>query len=158
MHREPLASRLASRFRLPIAAVALISAALGAANTAQLLSDRAATYVAIGVGVVAATMFFWAVFDMRLQKAVSALNAERRVQARALGTRARLLGWGLPIGDRLLFAVSLPLLVVGLVSANVFNHLSAAALSFAAFFLTVITNIALTARTYPTDQFMGPFD
>jgi hypothetical protein len=150
---------LASRFRLPIAAVALISAALAAANIAQFLSDRAAMCVAIGVGVAAATMFFCAVFDMRLQKAVSALNAERRAQARALGTRAaRLLGWGLPVGDRLLFAVSLPLLVVGLISANVFNHLAAAALSFAAFFLTVMTNIALTARTYPTDRFMGPFD
>jgi hypothetical protein len=102
-------------------------------------------------------MFFCAVFDARLQKAVSALNAERRAQARASGMRARLLGWGLPVGDRLLFIVSLPPLVVGLISAYVFNQLPATALCFAAFFLSAMTNIALMARSYPTDRFMGPF-
>lgn len=82
-------------------------------------------------------------------------DAPRRVR---WGPSRAYWGGALPVGDRLLFTVSLPLLAVGLISANVFNHLSAAALSFAAFFLTVMTNIALAARTYPTDQFMGPFD
>jgi hypothetical protein len=136
----------------------MTSAALAAANlSSPLISDVVAKYMTIAVAVLAAVMFVCSVFDPRFQNAVSALNAERRAQALKLGWRARLFGWGLPGGDRLLLAVGIVLIVEAWASSNIVHHFSAASLSFAAFFLTAMTSIGLMVRGYPSDQFKRPF-
>jgi hypothetical protein len=114
-------------------------------------------YAAIAVGIAAAAFFLCATCDMRFQKAVSALNAERRAQARRRGWKARLLGLGLPVGDRLLFGVSLVLLLVTMVATLIPDHAAAAALGLSAFFLVGVGQIALMVRGYPTDRFFGVF-
>jgi hypothetical protein len=108
------------------------------------------------VGIPAAIMSLCSVFDMRLQKAVLAMNAERRLEARRRGWLSRLTGWGLPVGDRVLFAVSLALWVV-LMAAGFSRHGPAVALGIAGFFLVCVAQIALMARGYPTDRFVGLF-
>jgi hypothetical protein len=101
-------------------------------------------------------LFLCAIFDPRFHNALSALNAERRQRARTLGWAARLFGWGLPAGDRLLFAVAL-LVLTALVAGNGFHKPSAAALAFAGFWLVTIAQIALMVRDRPDDQFIPYF-
>ncbi|WP_056762871.1 hypothetical protein [Caulobacter sp. Root1472] len=156
MTQELLATRLARRCRLPIVALALVSAALVAGNLLSLVLDGVVTYLAVGVGCAAAILFCCATFDGRFQNAVSALNAERRVQAKTLGALARSTGWGLPVGDRLLLAVNIMLIAELTVSASFVHRLPAAALSFAASFLVCMTSIALAVRGYSSERFEGP--
>lgn len=119
MDTDLLASRLAKRLRLPIAAVGIGSVFLAAANLfLQVVDDRLIAMAAVAVGVAAAGMFLTAVADTRFQRAVSAMNAERRAQFRQQGRLARLTGWGLPLGDRLLVRVSVPVLALLLIAGN----------------------------------------
>lgn len=157
MDNNPFASRLAERLRWPIALIGGVSAAVASGNLLNLAPDRVTTFAAVAVALVAASMFLCAVFDMRLQRAVSALNAERRAEARRKGAFSRLTGVGLPAGDRVLLAVSVPLLAVTLFAGNVAHRVPAAALGFAGFFLVVVAQIALMARGHPTDRFVPPF-
>jgi hypothetical protein len=155
MESELLASRLAARLRIPIAILGSTSALLATANLiTPWVPDLVVTYAAIAVACAAAVIFFCATFDPRFQKAISALNAERRAQAHQLGAIARLLGLGLPAGDRVLFALSLILLTVTLGASN---PLPAAALGFSAFLLVGMSQIALMVRGYPTDRYVPPF-
>ena len=151
------ASRLAERLRWPIAAVGLLAVAMTIASLMSLLSDGATATLAVLVAVPGVGLFLCEVFDPRFHNALSALNAERRQQARAIGFAARLFGWGLPVGDRLMFAVGLPLLFAGLVSGNLFHKFPAAALSFAGFWLVGAAQIALMVRGHPVDRFLGYF-
>ena len=158
MDNDPFASRLAERLRWPIAFIGAVSAAVAAGNLSDRTSDRVTTIAAAAVALVAASMFLCAVFDMRLQRAVSALNAERRAEAKRRGWFSWLTGFGLPgIGDRVLLAVSVPLLAVALVAGNVGHHAPAAALSFAGFFLVTVAQIALMVRGRATDRVAAPF-
>jgi len=157
MGNDPFASRLAERLRWPVALIGGMSAIGAAANLLNWAPDRMTTYTAAAVGFAAASMFLCAVFDMRLHRAVSALNAERRAEARRRGWFSRLTGAGLPVGDRVLRWVSAALLAVALVAGNVSRHAPAATLSFAGFFLVVVAQIALMARGCPADRFVPPF-
>ena len=83
MDTEVLASRLATRLRLPIAAVGVASLLLAIANLfLHVVDDRLIIVAATVVGIAAVVLFLCAVFDMRFQRALSALNAERRAEAR----------------------------------------------------------------------------
>lgn len=158
MDTDLFASRLAKRLRVPIAGVGVASLLLGAANLfLGVVGNRLIVVAATVVGIAALGMFLCAVFDMRFQRAVSALNSERRAEARAKGRLPRLTGWGLPMGDRLLLAVSLPLMVMCLVAANYFHRGSTAALLFAAFALVGMAQVAMMVRGQPTDRWFDPF-
>lgn len=157
MDTDLFASRLATRLRLPIAAVGAASLLLAIANLfLQAVDDRLIVVAATVVGVAALGMFVCAIFDTRFQRAVSALNAERRAEARKKGRLARLTGWGLPVGDRLLVAVNLPVLIMCFVAANYFHRLPATALLFAAFVLVGLAQMALMVRGQPTDRWFDP--
>ena len=94
MNTDLFACRLATRLRLPIAAVGLTSLLLAIANLfPHVVDDQLIVVAATVVGVAAAGMFLSAVFDMRFRRAVSALNAQRRAQARENGRLSRLTGW-----------------------------------------------------------------
>jgi hypothetical protein len=150
MTSDPFASRLAPRIKLPVALVGVTSAALGAANLlSESVPDKVATYAAVGVGAPAALLFFCMVFDMRFQRAVSALNAERRGQFRA--------GRGVSGGDPLLLAIAVALIMEGLAAGGVFHRAPTAALAFAACALVIMANIALMVRGYPSDAFKDFF-
>ena len=157
MEDNPLASRLAERFRWPIALVGGASAVVAAANLLSWVPDHLTAYTAASVGIAAAAFFCCAVFDMKLQRAVSALNFDRRAEARKRGWLTRLTGFSLPLGDRLLHAIAMFLLLVTLVAANIYHRAPAAGLGFAGFFLICVAQIALMARGQPTDRFMPPF-
>jgi hypothetical protein len=157
MDDDPFVSRLARRLRWPIALVGGASAAIASADLLSWAPDRLTVYTAVAVGVAAAILFLCAVFDMKLQRAVSALNADRRASARQRGWVARITGFGLPAGDRVLLVVALPLLLVTLVAANGYHRAPAAGLGFAGFFLIVVAQLALMARSQPTDRFLPPF-
>jgi hypothetical protein len=131
MARDPFVSRLAERFRFAIMLIGAASAALVAGNLlTPLIGDRFVQYAASGVGILAAAMFACAVFDPRLMRAISALNAERRAETQRPWWRRFLPGLDLPV-DRLLFAVGLALIVVTFLAANVFYREAASALGFA---------------------------
>ena len=134
-----------------------MSATVASGNLLNWAPDRVTTYAAVAVALIAVSMFLCAVFDVRLQRAVSALNAERRAEARRRGWFSRLTGVGLLAGDRVLLAVSVPLLAVALFAGNVAHRAPAATLGFAGFFLVVVAQIALMARGRPTDRFAPPF-
>lgn len=134
MDSDPFASRLAARVRLPVVAVGVASLVLALANLRNVIDDQLIVVSGIIVGAAAAAMFLSAVVDTRFQRAVSAVNAERRRQAKQIGRMSRLTGWGLPLGDRVLVTISLPLLALTLLAANYFHRLPATALLFAAFF------------------------
>ena len=157
MEDSPFASRLAERIRWPIALSGAAAAMVAVADLMSWVSSRVTIYAAAAIGMAAGALFFCAVFDMKLQRAMSALNADRRAEARRRGWLARLTGIGLPIGDRALFATGLILAIVTLFATNIAHHEPAAALGFAGFFLVCVAHIALMARGYPTDQFVPPF-
>ncbi|MFZ4607516.1 MAG: hypothetical protein ACOYM5_14800 [Caulobacter sp.] len=152
-----LTSRLADRFRWPIALIGGVSAMLAVADLASWIPQELTAYAAAAVGVPAAALFCCAAFDMKLQRAVSALNFERRAEARQQGLFVRLTGIGLPSGDGVLAAVAIVLLIVTLIAANFYHRAPATGLGFAGFFLVVIVRIALMARGQRTDRFMPPF-
>lgn len=157
METDLFATRLATRFRLPIAAVGIASLLLAVANLFfDAVDDRLIIVAATVVGIAAAGLFLCAVFDMRFQRAVSALNAERRAEARDKGRLSRLTGWGLPVGDRLLVALSFPLLASCLVAANYFHRGPTTALLFAAFALVGLAQMALMVRGQATDRRYDP--
>jgi hypothetical protein len=152
-----LASRLAERFRWPIALTGGASVAMAAADLLSWVSDRLTFYAAAGVGVIAAAMFFCAVVDMKFQRAVFALNADRRAEARKRRWLSVLAGEGLPVEDRVLLAINWLLLTVSLFAADVANRAPAAALGFAGCFLVGVALISLmAARGYPADWFVPP--
>ncbi len=156
MDTDPFASRLAVLVRLPVVVVGAASLVLSVANLLDRVDDQVIVVAGVVVGAAAVAMFLFAVFDMRFQRAVSALNAERRTQAKKLGGMSRVTGWGLPPGDRVLVAIALPLLAIALVAANYFHRLPATALPFAAFALTMVVQIGLMARGHPTDRRSNP--
>ena len=156
MDTDPFASRLAARVRLPVVAVGVASLVLALANLRNVIDDQLIVVSGIIVGAAAAAMFLSAVFDTRFQRAVTALNAERRSQAKQIGRLSRVTGWGLPLGDRLLVTISLPLVAMALLAANYFHRLPATALLFAAFFLTTVVQIGLMARGHHTDRWFDP--
>lgn len=152
MESDLLASKLASRFRGPVAVIGAASAVLAIANGMRLGVPDIVAYAAAGAtGLLAASIFICSVFDIRFQEAIFALNAERRAAADKMGWKARRFGIGLPVGDRLLFALSF-LLVVVMIIAGAAHRFPAHVLSFAAFMLIGCCNIALMARGYPTNQ------
>ena len=155
MPEYPFATRLALRVRLSVVCIGAIAALLTAANLVFIIPDRLAIYAAVAIGVMAAFSFLCATFDRRLQNAVSAMNAERRNQAKS---GARRVGYfsGSP-EDRALQGVGLILVLETFASAAIAHHASAAALDFAGAFLVFVTLIAVMARGYPTDQFKGVF-
>lgn len=157
MDTEPFASRLAACVRLPVAAVGVASLVIALANLRDVINDQLVVVAGIIVGAAAAAIFLSAVFDMRFQRAVSALNAERRSQAKQIGRLSQATGWGLPLGDRLLVTISLPLLAMTLLAANYFHRLPATALLLAAFALTTVVQIGLMARGHPTNRWFDPF-
>jgi hypothetical protein len=146
MEDGPFASRLAERFRWPIVLIGGASAVVTVANLASWVTDRATIYAAAGVGVIAVIMFVCAIFDMRFQRAVAAVNADRESEAKRRGWLSRLTGAGLPMGDRPLLAINILQIILVLFVANVMPHGPAAALSFAGFFLVCMTRIALFVR------------
>ena len=149
MESEVFASRLATRLRLPIGGIGIASLLLAVADLFfHAVGDRLMIVVAAVVGIAAVALFLCIVSDVRFQRAVSALNAERRAQAREKG-RSSMTGWGLPIGDPLLAAVSLPLLAMCLVAANYFHRGPATALLLAAFGLVALAQMALMVRGRP---------
>ena len=154
MDDKLLASRLAERFRWPIALAGGTSAALVGANLLSWFPDKLTVDAALAVGVAAAVMFCCGVFDMKFQRAVSALNFSRRSEARRRGWLTRLTGCGLPSGDRLLWSVAIILLIVTLVAGNIYHRFPAAILGFAGFFLLCMAQIALMVRGQPTDRLM----
>lgn len=133
-----------------------VAAVLGPLGVAGVARTALVTGAAIAVGGAAAILFLIGVFDRRLQNAVSALNLERRAQARDLGWRARLFGWGLPGRDGGLVVVRVVLLVEVFASCF-FPDAAASALVFAAFSLTTMVAMGLLARSYPTNAFRGGF-
>lgn len=135
--------------RLPIAAIGLASAGLAVANAAASAPDRVTVAAAAVVACCAATLFLCATLDPGFHRSLSALNADRLLRARELGWSARLFGLGLPVGDRLLFYVGLIALLATLAASNLWHHLPAAALGFAAFFLIGVTQIAIMVRDAP---------
>ena len=159
MDVDPLASRLATRLRVPIL---VIGAASALVTTAKLMipsmPDPVVIATAITVSLLAAALFLCAMFDIRFQKSLSALNAERRRQARVLGWHARLLGIGLPIGERAFFALGLVLATLAMVAFNVLGQELAASLGLSGFLLVGVAQIALMVRGYPTDRFFEPFE
>lgn len=152
-----LTSRLADRFRLPIALIGGVSAMLAVADLASWVPQELTAYAVAAVGVPAAALFCCAVFDMKLQRAVSALNFERRAEVRQRGLFIKLTGIGLPSGDGVLAAVAIVLLIVTLIAAIFFHRAPATGLGFAGFFLVTVARIALMARLQPTDRFIPPF-
>jgi hypothetical protein len=158
MDTDLFASRMAMRLRLPIAAVGVASLFLAIANLfLHSVEDQTIELAAAVVGVAAGGMFVSSVFDMRFQRALSALNAERRAEARELGRLSRFTGWGLPAGDRLLVAVGLPLLGMALIAANYFHRGPATSLLIAGFALVGLAQMALMVRGYSTDSWHDPF-
>jgi hypothetical protein len=158
MGTDVLATRLAMRLRLPIAAVGVGSLFLAVANLfLDAVDDRLIGIAAMVVGAAAAAMFLVCVSDQRFQRAVSALNARRRTQAREKGRSSRLPGWELLPGDRLLVTVNVPLLVMTLIAANSIHRLPATLLLIAAFALGGMAQIALLVRGQPTDRWFDPF-
>jgi hypothetical protein len=157
MDNDPFASRVAARLKWPIALVGAGSAMTALSNLLNWASDRVTTYAAVVVAVAATGMFLCAVFDMRLQRAVLHLNADRRAEAKRLGWLTRLTGIGLPAGDRVLLALSVALLAITVFAGNGPHRLPPAALGFAGFFLVTVAQIALMARGQPTDRFAPPF-
>ncbi len=151
MEDAPLASRLAERLRWPIAVTGVGAAIVVVADLISWVPDRVTVYAAAAIGTAAGALFICAVFDMKLQRAVSALNADRRADAKRRGWLARLTGVGLPLGDRPLVAAGWILLVVTYYAANMAHRAPAAALGFAGFFLVRMAQIVLAARNYPTD-------
>ena len=158
MDTDLFASRLAKRLRLPIAVVGVASLLLAIGNLfLHVVSDQFIVMAATVVGAAAVGIFLSAVFDMRFQRAVSALNAERRTEARERGRLSRLTGWGLPLGDRLLVTVSLPLLVMALICGQRLSPPTGkTALLFAAFALVGLAQIALMVRGHRTDRWFDP--
>jgi len=157
MDTDLFASRLATRLRLPIAAIGVASLLLAIANlVCHAVGERLVIVAASVVGAVAILLFVCAVFDIRFQRALSTLNAKRRTEAREKGRLSRLTGWSLLLGDRLLATVSWPLLLMFLVAANYFHRLPATALLFAAFALVALAQIALMVRGQPTDRWFDP--
>ena len=146
------AFRLAKRLRLPIAVVGVASLLLAVANLLHVVGDQFIVIAATVVGAAAVGMFLSAVIGMRFQRAVSALNEERRTEARERGRLSRLTGWGLPLGDRVLVSVSLPLLVLALIAANYFHRLPATALLFAGFILVSVAQLGMMVRGEPTNR------
>jgi len=154
----PLASRLAVLLRLPIAATVIVSLGLGAANLfPDIPGDGPVVVAAIAVGAAAGGMFLAAVFDPRLQRAVSALNAQRRAEARLKDEPANPARRTPPAADRLLGMLNYPLLAMLLIGANWFHRGPATALLAAAFALTATAQIALAARGQPIDRWFDPF-
>lgn len=159
MDNDPFASRLAERLKWPIALTGAAAVLIATADLLSWVPDRVTAYTAAAVGVGAGIMLLCAALDMRLQRAVSALNAERRREAQGRSWLSRLPGLVRLRGvDRDLFAVGFALLLVISVAANVSPRGPAAALAFAGFFLICVAQIALMARGYPTDRFVPPFD
>ena len=157
METDLFATRVATRFRLPIAAVGIASLLLAVGNLLfEAVNNRLIIVAAAMVGIAAVGLFLCAVFDARFQRAVSALNAKRRRAARNKGRLSRLTGWGLPVGDPLLLGVSLPLLAACLVAANHFHRGPTTALLFGAFALVGLTQIALMVRGQSTDRWYDP--
>jgi hypothetical protein len=156
MDGGPFISRLADRLRWPIALTGVASALIAVADLLTGIADRVTVYAACAVGLCAVIVFVCAVFDMRFQRAVSVLNAERRAEARRRGWLSRLTGVGLPMGDPLLLSVSSLLLIVTLVAGNLVHHGPAAMLGFAGFSLVGMAQAALMTRGYPKDRFVPP--
>lgn len=158
METDPRASQLAARFRYPIAAIGVASFLVAIANLfLHVVDDRIIGAAAAVVSFAAAGMFACAVLDGRFQRALSALNGERRTRARQRGLLSGLTSWGLPSGDRLLVTVGVPLLVMGLVAANDFHDGAVTALLFSAFALVGLAQMALMVRRQPTDRWVDPF-
>ena len=152
METESFVTRLAIRFRLPIALVGTAAILLASANLFfQTVDDQLVRYAAIAIGCVTAAFFLSSVFDPRFQRAIAALNSQRRAEAGRVGGPARL-GVGLPSGDTLLTSVSVPLLVLALLAANYYHRFPAAALLFGAFALCVLAQIGLMVRGLPTNR------
>ena len=154
MGQPPLAVRLATRFRIAIAIVGALSALIAITS---IVTSWIPHVVVAGAGwavaCVAATLFLCATFDMRFVRALSAVNAERRARARQIGRKARFMGLGLPIGDRLLFIIDLCLIVCVFAASS----FSTALLSWSGFLLVTTGQIALLVRGYPTDRFVALF-
>jgi hypothetical protein len=157
MSGDLLATRLAARLRLPFVAVGGLSAVVAIANLFSLAPDSVTIALAFLVAAAGGSLFFCEVFDGRFHNALSALNAEFRQKARAVGWSARLFGLGLPIGDKLPFVVGLLPLATALVAAEGLHKLPPTVLAFAGFWLICITQIALMVRGYPDDRFVPYF-
>jgi hypothetical protein len=155
MEEVPLPSRLAQRLRWPVAMVGGASAVFAIADLLSWVPDQLTAYAAVGVGLSGATFFFCAVFNMKFQRAVAALNFGRRREGRERGGLIRLMGFGLPVADRVLPAFATLSLIVMLV-AKIDHRVSAAALSFASFFLLCVIQIGLIARGQPTSPYLQP--
>lgn len=148
MSGESFIVRIAPALRLPVLAVGLLGAGLVASTLRGWSPDILAFAAAMILAAPGVVLFLAGVLDPRFQRAVAALNAARREQAERLGGMARAFGWGLPVGDRLLFAVSLAL-IAEVVWANYSRHAAAAALGFATFWLVCLVQIALMVRYGP---------
>lgn len=157
MDRAPLASRLADRFRTPAVFAGWLAAALVPADLIGAAPGEVTASAAVAVGAAAVVLFVVAVCDPRFQKAVSALNVERRRLARAMGWRARLIGWGLPNGDGSLIVLRLVLFAELLAACAMAGHVAATSLAVAAFALTTLLTMALLAARLPSTEFKGLF-
>jgi hypothetical protein len=150
------ATRLAQIFRWPIV---LVSAACGLVVAADMTVTRIAPEALFGgaaaVAAAGVILFLTAVLDMRFQRAVSALNAELRAEARKRGGLSRL-GVGFRSIDPLLMALMLLLLLV-VWFCGALHRAPDAALGAAALWLLGCAQVAGAARGYPTDKFVPPF-
>lgn len=149
--------RLAERLRISIVLVSFAVLVLASAHLfAGVVDDLTITYAAAAVGAAAAIYFLRIVFDKRFQRAISAVNAARRAEARQWGGPARP-RFGLPVGDRVLAGVGAVLLVMFLIAGNQYRRMPVTALLFAAFGLCVSAQTGLMVRGAPTDEFHPPF-
>lgn len=156
MSHRPFGLRAAELAYWPTLAGGCVAAVLaglsmfGRSVPAFLLRDGA-----IALAATAGVVFLTSTADRRVQNAISAANAEMRRRWKASKGLRRLLGAFWPdFGDRALLVLS-RVLLVELICDRSSGTVWETALLIAGFALTICVSLALFAREFPTDRYVG---
>jgi hypothetical protein len=155
---DPLAVRLATRFRIAIATLgAVVAATIPVSLFTGWVPTFAIKFSAGAIAGLATAFFLCGVFDRRFQNAVSVYNAEAWLSRRATTDRDLMTRLGLPKNNLLMFALLACLAIESTVAFNILNNEPLAMLGMASAFLVCMCLIGLVIRGLPDDHFAGVF-
>ncbi len=141
----PLAARIAPRLRAPGAVCGVVSGVLAAADAYSWgVPHVLVKYAAIGVMVLAAALLAWGASDPDFRDAFFGMVAERQKTRRRLPWADLAFGFGLPVGDRVLFGLALAAAFESALLTK--THLAAGILSLGAFWLASMVNAGILVR------------